>query len=397
MIAAAISLGPMQRVRRAALMNYLSLFGSFSTLICCALPSVLVLLGMGATMVSLLSAAPWLVNMSRHKAWTFSSAGGLIGMSFVMTYWIAPQFRIGEICSADDPTCGQVSRFSRMLLWGSATIWSFGFFMAYLLVIVLEWYQVVWFRVICGLLVLGVGYSIYLYRLRRYAASMKMRFDERVEERTRLARDLHDTLLQTIQSSRLVAENAKNTVQEPAAKAALQRLSTWLDRAVLEGRAALESLRISTTEGNHLAAAFRLAYEDCKADRDLEWNLAVSGTLREMHPIARDEVYRIGYEAIFNACTHSGGKRISVELVYNRQMLLQIRDDGKGIDDETLKSGRSGHFGLTSMRERAARISAEITISSSPKGTIVTLLVPGRIIYKSSRTGDMLKHFRLGR
>jgi signal transduction histidine kinase len=114
-----------------------------------------------------------------------------------------------------------------------------------------------------------------------------------------------------------------------------------------------------------------------------------------MHPIARDEVYRIGHEAILNACTHSVGKRLSIELVYNRQMLLRIRDDGKGIDAETLKSGKAGHFGLTGMRERAARISAEITISSSPKGTIVTLLVPGRIIYKLSRARGLLKHLRL--
>jgi len=130
---------PEQRARRAALLNYFSLFGSFSTLICCALPSVLVLLGMGTMVASLLSAAPWLVSLSRHKIWTFSISGVLISLSFIATYLIAPRLRQGEACDADDPTtCGEVSRVSRILLWGSAIIWSCGFFVAYLLGPILE-------------------------------------------------------------------------------------------------------------------------------------------------------------------------------------------------------------------------------------------------------------------
>jgi mercuric ion transport protein len=91
------------------------------------------------TMASLLSAAPWLVSLSGHKIWTFSIAGALIAMSFVMTYVIAPRLRTGEICDADDPTtCGEVSKISRVILWGSAIIWSCGFFVAYLLGPILE-------------------------------------------------------------------------------------------------------------------------------------------------------------------------------------------------------------------------------------------------------------------
>jgi hypothetical protein len=127
------------RAKRAALLNYFSLFSSFSTLICCALPSVLVLLGMGTAVASLLSAAPWLVSLSRHKIWTFSIAGSLIAASFVMTYIIAPRLREGEACEADDPTtCGEVSKVSRVILWGSALIWSGGFFVAYVLGPILE-------------------------------------------------------------------------------------------------------------------------------------------------------------------------------------------------------------------------------------------------------------------
>lgn len=131
---ASAALGPERRAKRAALLNYFSLFSSFSTLICCALPSVLVLLGMGTAVASLLSAAPWLVSLSRHKVWTFSIAGTLIACSFVMTYVVAPRLREGDACASDDPTtCGEVSKLSRLLLWGSAVIYSGGFFVAYLL------------------------------------------------------------------------------------------------------------------------------------------------------------------------------------------------------------------------------------------------------------------------
>jgi signal transduction histidine kinase len=369
-----------KRVRQASLMNYLSLFGSFSTLLCCALPSLLVLMGMGATVASALSMAPWLVTMSKHKVWTFTIAGALISMSFMMTYWVAPRIREGEACIEDDPTmCGRVSKFSRMLLWGSATIWSFGFFMAYALGDILEWYQFVWFRLLCGLLVIGAGCSLYLLRLRLEAASMKMRFDERLEERTRLARDLHDTLLQTIQGGKLVADNEKNNVQEPAARIALHRLSSWLERAVLEGRAALDSLRASTTESNHLAGSLRETFENCGAS--MEVTLLVNGVSKEMHPIARDGVYRIGHEAILNACNHSGGTRLRIELFYDHNMLLRIQDDGGGIPPQILQAGKSGHYGLMGMRERAARIGAKITVVSSTAGTIVTLFVPGEAIF----------------
>ena len=107
-----LPLAPGQRARRAALLNYFSLFSSFSTLICCALPSILVLVGMGTAVASLLSVAPWLVSLSRHKIWTFSIAGTLIAASFVMTYLVAPRLQRGEVCAGDDPaTCAR--KFNR--------------------------------------------------------------------------------------------------------------------------------------------------------------------------------------------------------------------------------------------------------------------------------------------
>ena len=250
------------------------------------------------------------------------------------------------------------------------------------------WYQTLWFKLACALAVIGIGYMLYLLRLRQYAASMKMRFDERLEERTRLARDLHDTLLQTIQGSKLAADQAEATVHEPAAKVALKRISNWLDRATCEGRAALESLRSSTTEGNNLAAAFREVFEDCRLNAHTKLEISVKGVSKEMHPIARDEVYRIGYEAIRNACIHSGASEIKIELTYDQNMALCVEDNGCGMDQGTLDAGKSGHYGLTGMRERATRIGARLLIVSTSKGTQITLLVPGEVVWEVSQAHE---------
>lgn len=119
--------------RRSAVLSYFSLFTSLSTLLCCALPSLLVLFGLGASVASMLSFFPWLVTLSRHKVWTFSISGALIALSFVNTYYIVPRLSTQE-CSADDPKqCAEVSRLSKILLWLSAVIFAIGFFVAFFL------------------------------------------------------------------------------------------------------------------------------------------------------------------------------------------------------------------------------------------------------------------------
>jgi hypothetical protein len=119
--------------RRSALLSYFSLFTSLSTLLCCALPSLLVLFGLGASVASALSFMPWLVTLSRHKQWTFSVSGVLIVLSFVNTYYLAPRLRPAE-CSPDDPSaCKDASAVSRAILWVSAGIYVVGVFVAYVL------------------------------------------------------------------------------------------------------------------------------------------------------------------------------------------------------------------------------------------------------------------------
>ena len=124
-----------QRRRAGGVLSYLSLFTSFGTLLCCALPSLLVLVGLGATVASFLSAVPWLVLLSRHKTWVFAVSGLLIGSNFVYVYVVAPRLREQEgACPADAPgACTSVSRLSRAVLWVSAAIYSIGVFSAYVL------------------------------------------------------------------------------------------------------------------------------------------------------------------------------------------------------------------------------------------------------------------------
>ena len=218
--------------------------------------------------------------------------------------------------------------------------------------------------------------------MRQVLRAISARFDERLAERTRLARELHDTLLQTVQGSKMVADDALDAPKDlERVRHALERVSTWLGQAIDEGRAALKALRTSTTETNDLAASLRRATQECRMQTPMQVDFSVVGAPRDMHPIARDELYRIGYEAIRNACAHSTGSRLEVTLQYAQDLSLRVRDNGVGIDPHVLDQGRSGHYGLQGMRERAARIGGRLTVlTSADSGTEVTVVVPGNII-----------------
>ena len=252
------------------------------------------------------------------------------------------------------------------------------------IVIAPSWYQTRSFLIVC--IVSGIAglYAVYHLRLRQVARQLNARFDERLAERTRMARDLHDTLLQTVQGTKMVADDVLRRPEDAAGlRRAMEQVSSWLGQASAEGRAAVSALRASTTETNDLAGAFRRAIEDCARSGSLQGSLTITGDPREMHPVIRDEVYRIGYEAIRNACVHSRGSRLEVALTYARDLTIRIVDDGVGIEAPVAGEGREGHFGLQGMRERARRVGARLTVTSSAgAGTDVTLAVPGRIVFR---------------
>ena len=251
------------------------------------------------------------------------------------------------------------------------------------------WYQTTRFLVLCLLTTVFICWALYRLRVRQVARAISASFDERLAERTRLAREIHDTLVQTIQGSKMVADDALDEATDfPRMRQAMERLSVWLGQATEEGRAALNSLRTSTTQTNDLAESFRRALHECRIQGFPDAVFVAEGKATEMHPIVRDEIYRIGYEAIRNACQHSEATRLEVRLSYSRDLTLRITDNGKGIAPEVVARGKDGHYGLQGMRERADRISGKLNLTTSPGlGTNIELVVPGRIVFRGQRSG----------
>jgi signal transduction histidine kinase/ligand-binding sensor domain-containing protein len=265
-------------------------------------------------------------------------------------------------------------------------IWNRNGVVAYTITQQPYFYQTRWFliaAVVFSLLLIAAAYRL---RVRQVARDLSARFDERLAERTRVARELHDTFLQTVQGSKLVADHAlKASDDHTRMVRAMEQLSEWLGQATKEGRAALNSLRASATVKNNLAEAFQRAIDECRTQTRTDASLSVIGESREMHPVVRDEIYRIGYEAIRNSCTHSNAGHLEITLEYARDLTLGVSDDGVGMDAVTSEKEKEGHFGLRGMRERAARIGGKFTLVSSPgSGTVITLVVPGSMAFRSS-------------
>jgi len=228
--------------------------------------------------------------------------------------------------------------------------------------------------------------TVFIAAFLGWATSRRMidlRLEERVSERTRLARDLHDTLLQTIQASKMVADDALDENSDPAGMLpAMTKLSKWLGLATEEGRAALNSLRISTVQKNDLMQSMQKATETLVAANSLKVAFIAIGVPKQMHSWLREEVFLIGCEAIRNACQHSEGDRVEVELGYLEDFVLRVSDNGKGIPPKLADHGKEGHFGLRGMKERAARIGGRFDLTTSPtSGTEITVRIPGFKIF----------------
>ncbi|WP_161557188.1 ligand-binding sensor domain-containing protein [Acidisarcina polymorpha] len=251
------------------------------------------------------------------------------------------------------------------------------------------WYQTAWFRILCLASIMVIGWILYRIRVRQVAKAIGARFDERLAERTRMARELHDTFLQTIQGSKFVVDDGlEEPLNAEKMHRALGQVSGWLDQAIQEGRAALNSLRSSTTLKNELAPALRRVAESGVVPEGMTISASVIGDARELHPIVRDELYRIGHQAIQNAKAHSHGRSLEIALIYGHDLTLHVRDNGVGIDPGYVMSGREDHHGLQGMRERATRIQGQLTIlSSAESGTDISVVVPGRLSFLYPGTG----------
>ena len=259
------------------------------------------------------------------------------------------------------------------------------------------WYQTKTFLVICAALCSVVILLAYRLRIRQIRREAQARYDERLAERTRIARDIHDTLLQTIQGSKMLADTALVQMSEhDQAQPRMQMLSTWLGNAMEEGRTALRSLRTPVIEQQSLESLIQETLDDCALSSKITTALHVNGAPAAMSVCVREEVYRIAYEAITNACLHSEGKRLDVVMTYGEAFELRVKDDGTGIATEFVKEGRFGHFGLAGMRERARFLSADLTFTASRgDGTEVLLRVPRSSLLENARPSIWVRFARL--
>ena len=248
------------------------------------------------------------------------------------------------------------------------------------------YYQTAGFRIVFAILFLLALVGIYHLRLRQVARVVRGRMEERLEERERIARDLHDTLLQSVQG--LILKFHAVSRQMPAdlpAREALEKALDNADQVLLEGRDSIRNLRVKAASLSDLPAAFRTVAEETSQGREAIFKTVVEGRVRDLHPLVLEECYCIGREAIINALSHSEGQHVEAEIAYDaRQFRLRVRDDGRGIEPLILEAGgRSGHWGLQGMRERAEKIGGQLRFwSRAETGTEVELIVPGATAYR---------------
>lgn len=246
-------------------------------------------------------------------------------------------------------------------------------------------WQTWWFRLSSVLLIGLVILLFFRLRLLSLTKQMSMRFEERLAERTRIAQELHDTLLQGFLSASMQLHVADDHLSaDSPAKPLVGRVLKLMSRVIEEGRDALRGLRSSKLNSPGLEQAFSQIREEFPTHSQIGFRVIVEGTPRPLRSIIRDEIYLIGHEALSNAFRHARASDIEVELEYaSRQLRVLVRDNGSGIDTQVLRSGRDGHWGLSGMKERTERIGGKLRVlSRAVAGTEVELSVPGRIAFE---------------
>jgi signal transduction histidine kinase/ligand-binding sensor domain-containing protein len=267
-------------------------------------------------------------------------------------------------------------------VWNHAgAAWSF--------TIVPAFYQTPWFQGLYVVAAVALMWLVYRLRMRQLSGQFSMRLEERVNERTRIARDLHDTMLQSFQGALMQFHSLASLLEDrPDVREKLERIVEQASAAVTEGRNAVQGLRSSTMIANDLARALNSFGEELApcvtGENPPKFLVRVKGDSRDLPPLVRDEAYRIGCEALRNAFSHAQARRVEVEIRYDRrQFVLRVEDDGKGIDPKVLaEGGRAGHHGLPGMRERAELVRGKLALRSGiNSGTEVELTIPAAVAY----------------
>jgi signal transduction histidine kinase len=250
-----------------------------------------------------------------------------------------------------------------------------------------------WFLVLCGVALMSVVLALHNYRLQSGNKRIKLRFEERLAERAQIAQELHDTLLQGVISASMHLHVAVDRVPEDLpAKPSLTHVQQVICHVIDDGRNALQRLRSSASGASpDIEQAFYRIQKELATHGQISFQVRVEGRPRPVHPIIRDEVYRIGREALLHAFRHSGAKRIEVEVGYKaRYLRVVIRDDGSNPGPQMSRSALEDN-GLSAMRERPHGVGARLRVRSRPTtGTEVELRVPGNIAFQNQPAGRLL-------
>jgi signal transduction histidine kinase/ligand-binding sensor domain-containing protein len=266
------------------------------------------------------------------------------------------------------------------------------------------WFQTRWFEALCVGLFLLLLWALYQLRLRQLEQQFNATLQTRVDERTRIARELHDTLLQSFQGAAFQFQAARKLLLRNAdgAMDVVDEAIHSAEEGITEGRAAIRDLRPEPAAQRNLPELLQTTSRELAAAQELNghapsYQVLVEGEQQDLSPMLQSEVYRICREVIRNAFAHAVASHIEVEIRYDQdQLRVRIRDDGKGIDPKILAAGgQPGHWGISGMRERARRIGSRLDFwSEVGAGTEVQLTVPAAMAYEKRRHNRRFRLFR---
>ena len=272
------------------------------------------------------------------------------------------------------------------------------------IVITPPWWKTNWFRTTCAAVLLALLWAAYQLRVRQLHHEFAMTLEARVGERTRIARDLHDTLLQSFHGLLFRFQAARNLLPQRSEEAAqvLDAALTRAEQALDEGRHSIQELRPGVSAGSGLdqmlmTTSRELASSPRNGERSPRFEVIVEGERRGLAPMVQEEILRIARELLRNAFQHARAHQIEVEIRYDADVFrMLVRDDGRGIDPKILKDGgRPGHWGMAGVHERARGIGARLEFwSEAGAGTEVRLTLPAAIAYEKSRKGVRFRPFR---
>jgi signal transduction histidine kinase/ligand-binding sensor domain-containing protein len=246
-------------------------------------------------------------------------------------------------------------------------------------------YQTRSFVLLCLVALIVLAWGGYRLRVWQVTTHLRERFEERLKERTRIAQELHDSLIQDVMGISLQIEVTDELLPaDLPAKRSLMRALGLCKSALDAGRRALNDLRATALHAADLVKSFSLLANEFASGGGPEMDVLVEGRERPMKPLAGNDVLQVARQAIANALQHAQAAKIHVLLSYGeRQLEIRVRDNGCGMSDEILKLQRPGHYGLAGMYERAERLGGIISIRSRVgEGTEVTLCVPGQLLYQ---------------